>query len=219
LNYSLVLEGEAQSSAFNNSPGVPPAGQYKGTFVHFSDDGDPESDALSKAINLASAAIADCKYKDYGVGFSRDDEHEIDIVSIVLGVPAAPPPPPLPPPPPPPPPPVARSHTPYTPPPGLPDQPPPAAVTNAITLSFSPPSLGSITATVANSSDMTGQCTYDAYGLAKTHRDFTVGPKNQASLTFKGVNTGTSYHVVVNCTDATGKQTQPIGHVEQDVTF
>jgi hypothetical protein len=53
----------------------------------------------------------------------------------------------------------------------------------------------------------------------KTHRDFTVGPKNQTILTFKGVNTGTSYHVVVNCIDASGKQAQPIGHVERDVTF
>ena len=93
-----------------------------------------------------------------------------------------------------------------------------APVTDAIVLLFGPPKLGSITATVSNSSDLTAQCTYDATPF-DTHRDFTVGPKTNTSLTFNGLNTGTSYHVVVSCHDASGKQTQEIGHVEKDVTF
>jgi len=93
-----------------------------------------------------------------------------------------------------------------------------APVTNAIVLLFSPPKIGSITATVSNSSDLTAQCTYDATPFGE-QRDFTVGPKTNTSLTFNGLNTGTSYHVVVSCHDASGKQTQEIGHVEKDVTF
>jgi hypothetical protein len=96
-------------------------------------------------------------------------------------------------------------------------QPPP--VTDAIALSFGPPGFGSITATVTNSSDLTARCTYDASGLTKTHRDFTVSPQGSTDLTFNGFNTGTTYHVVVSCHDASGTQTQEIGHAEQDVTF
>jgi hypothetical protein len=99
-----------------------------------------------------------------------------------------------------------------------------APVTNAITLAFSPPNLGSITATISNSSDLNAKCTYDASAtnlplIPKTHRDFTVGPKASTDLTLNGFNTGASYHAVVSCHDASGKQTQEIGHAEQDVTF
>jgi hypothetical protein len=54
--------------------------------------------------------------------------------------------------------------------------PPPAPVENAIQLSFGPPQPGKIVATVANSSELTAKCTYDASGLTKTHRDFTIAP-------------------------------------------
>jgi hypothetical protein len=91
-------------------------------------------------------------------------------------------------------------------------------VTDAIGATFNS-NLGSFTATVTNSSALSAKCTYDATGLADTHRDFTVPPKGSTPLKFNGFNTGTSYHVVINCTDASGKQSEPIGHVDQDVTF
>src|SRR5882757_7321892 len=75
LNYSIALEGEAQADAGNRLPGVPPAGTYNGSIVRFFDYGDPEADAINKVIGLATAAINDCKYKDYGVGFLRDDRY------------------------------------------------------------------------------------------------------------------------------------------------
>jgi hypothetical protein len=95
---------------------------------------------------------------------------------------------------------------------------PPAAVTDAITLTFAPPDFGSITATVANSSDLTAKCTYDSTPF-KNHRDFTVDPHGSTPLTFSGVNLGISYHVTVSCKDASGTQQQPIGVVNQDVSF
>jgi hypothetical protein len=60
---------------------------------------------------------------------------------------------------------------------------------------------------------------YGATGLVNTHRDFTVGPKGSTSLKFNGLNTGSSYHVVIVCNDSSGKQAEPIGRVEQDVTI
>ena len=91
-------------------------------------------------------------------------------------------------------------------------------MTNAIQLSFGPPHLGSITATISNSSDLTAKCTYDSTPL-NTHRDFTVNPHGSKDETFNGINTLTNYHVVVSCHDASGKQTQEIGHQETNVTF
>jgi hypothetical protein len=97
--------------------------------------------------------------------------------------------------------------------------PAPKPVTDAISLSFGTPSLGNITATVSNSSDLNGKCTYDATGLTKTHQNFNVPAHGSTPLTFSGLNTGTSYHAVVSCLDASGKQTQPIGSDSKDVRF
>jgi hypothetical protein len=104
--------------------------------------------------------------------------------------------------------------------------PPPPLVTDAITLSFAPPKIitlippsASITATVSNSSDLTAKCTYDATPDFDSHRDFTVNPHRSTDLTFNGVATGTNYHVVVSCHDASGKQTQEIGGAVTDQPF
>jgi hypothetical protein len=117
LNYSVELEGEAQAYAGNTLPGVPAAGQYKGSVYKAKGQDDPEAAAINAAIGEAAASIKDCKYKDFGVGFVRNEAREDDTVGIALGIPAAPPPPPPPPAAPPPPPPPAA--------------PPPAAPTPA----------------------------------------------------------------------------------------
>jgi hypothetical protein len=97
-----------------------------------------------------------------------------------------------------------------------PDQ--PAPVTDAIKMSFGPPSFTSITATVTNSSALKATCTYDA-SPSSTHRDFTVPANGSTDLTFNGLSLGATYHAVVSCHDASGKQPQEIGHAETDVTF
>ncbi|BBZ70258.1 hypothetical protein [Mycobacterium paraseoulense] len=94
-----------------------------------------------------------------------------------------------------------------------------APVTNAIQLSFGPPHIGGITATVSNSSDLTATCSYHSTPIDPGIPDFTVGPHASANVPIKGFNTGTSYHVTVSCHDASGKQTQEIGHAETNVTF
>jgi hypothetical protein len=94
----------------------------------------------------------------------------------------------------------------------------PQPVTDAIKLSFGPSNGFSITATVTNSSSLKGQCTYDATP-SNTHRDFTVPPNGSTDLTFSGLGLGVSYHAVVACKDASGKQSESIGRAETDVTF
>jgi len=75
-------------------------------------------------------------------------------------------------------------------------------------------------ATISNSSDLNGKCTYDATGLTKTHQNFDVAAHGSTPLTFKGIN---NRHQLsrggVSCLDASGKQTQPIGTASQDVQF
>jgi hypothetical protein len=95
---------------------------------------------------------------------------------------------------------------------------PAAPPTNAITVKFGDPGIGSISAKVSNSSGLKANCTYDATPF-DTHRDFTVPAKGSTPLTFNGLNTFTTYHTIVVCTaDFNGAPTE-IGRVEQDVTF
>jgi hypothetical protein len=97
-------------------------------------------------------------------------------------------------------------------------------VTDAISLSFGPPQItlippsASITATVTNSSDLTGKCTYDADPL-NIHRDFTVPAHGSTDLTFNGLALGITYHAKVTCNDSSGKQKPPIGSDSKSPTF
>jgi hypothetical protein len=209
LTYSGQLEGAAQAYAhFDTDPSSNPQG-YAGQVVGFKVRDDPTNKATSEAVGQATPTIKDCTFKDFGVGMVRLDAVDLSQVTVVLGKPPAP------------------AQQPQQPPPQqqVPQDrhspaPAPAAapVSNAIQLSFGPPRLGSITATISNSSDLTAKCTYDSTPF-NTHRDFTVNPHSSTDQTFSGFNTGTSYHVVVSCHDASGKQSQEIGHAETNVTF
>ena len=90
-------------------------------------------------------------------------------------------------------------------------------VTGAIQASINP-GFGKVTVNVTNSSKLNAKCTYDATPF-DTHRDFSVNANSSTTLTFNAINTLTSYHVVISCRDASGKQAAEMGHVEQDVTF
>jgi len=94
---------------------------------------------------------------------------------------------------------------------------PAAPVTDAITATIDA-GIGSVAVNVSNSSDLNGKCTYDSTPFGK-HQNFNVPAHGSTPFTISGLNTGTNYHVTINCTDASGKQSQPIGHVEQDVRF
>ena len=193
LNYSVALEGEAQFLSGNTLPGVPPRGQYKGTFQAFGGAGDPASAAINQAVGKATPTIKDCSFKDYGVGFLRQDNvNPPDHVAVVLGQLAAPP--------------AANTTCPdgSTVPAGQQCPVKPAAttcpdgssvpagqqcpvkpaattcpdgssvpagqtcpVTNAIKASFGPPGLVKIILTVTNSSNLPAACHYDA--KAKTN--------------------------------------------------
>lgn len=85
LNYNISLESFAQQFAGNTSPGVPQDFSYVGERRQFIDKHDPANTAA--AVNQARATINDCNFKDFGVGFSRDDANEVSVTTIVLGAP------------------------------------------------------------------------------------------------------------------------------------
>ena len=238
LNYSIPLEGDAQHYIGNNLPGVPAAGQYNGTVTKISDENDPEAAAVKSLVadGNVTSAVNDCSYKDFGVGFYRPAGTEDDYVSVALGKPNAPAPaaPPQ----------AANADKPiacagYQLPPGsdcskTPNPNPPAApaapVTDAIGASFGKPGLTSLALSVTNSSAMTAACHYEADANTidplvpkQTVRDFQVAPHTTSAKphveTFNGAPTFTNYSVTITCTDASGKQTEPIGTVSLSETW
>lgn len=205
LNYSIALEGEAQSQTGNTSAGVPAAGQYNGTIRKFLATGDPAQEAINKAVGQATGAIRDCNNKDFGVGFFRVEEDEIDFVSIALGAPPAPPP---------------QAPAPEAPKPEPASAPAPAKVApkDAVRLSFDR-GLATWTANVTNSSDIAGNCTYAATNrlLPGVNRSFEIGPKGSSQFTVPAPPPLSTYNVVVSCRGPFEGQTVEFGRVEQTV--
>lgn len=252
LTYNIALEGEAQAYAGNKLPGVPPAGQYAGRVYKAMGSSDPQSAAISIAIDKAAGAIRDCSYTEFGVGFVRFEDHELDNVGIALGAPPAPAAPVQCPP---------GSTSPTVPagqqctaappvqcPPGSTSPTVPAgqqctaapkpdvqcpdgktvpaggdcpAPTNAVRVSFSK-GLGFWKVNVANSADISGQCTYNASsdnGTPGASRNFAIGAKGTADFTVPAPLLLTSYHVVTSCTGSYAGKTVEFGHDEQDVSL
>lgn len=253
LKYNIALEGEAQAAVGNRSPGVPPAGQYNGRFLTFKGFGDPQGAAIGAMMSAAAtAAVRDCSYTEFGVGFVRDEDEEDDTVALSLGAPPAPAAPVQCPP---------GSTSPTVPagqqctaappvqcPPGSTSPTVPAgqqctaapkpdvqcpdgktvpagaecpAPTDAVRVSFSK-GFGVWKVNVANSADISGQCTYKATsdnGTPGASRNFAIAAKGTAGFTVPAPLFLTSYHVVTSCTGTYAGNTVEFGHDEQDVSL
>lgn len=221
LNYNIDLEGDAQHRVSNRLPGVPAAGQYKGITVGGDSAADPTSDAITLLVNEMRGSITNCRFKDFGVGMSRNEDLETSYVSIFLGEPpaAAPAPAPVEQPRP-----IKCTGGPTIPagqtcPPKPPPAPVEAAPTNAVTLNIVREGLRA-KVTVGNTSNLRAQCTYNAtevLGLGiPVSRDFEVNPKGTTPLEFAAPLPGQTYTVVVACqAEFQGKNVE-IGRVQQD---
>jgi hypothetical protein len=227
LNYNRDLEGQAQHAAENTEDGVPPFGQYKGTFIVLQASGDHEDKQIGRVVNdpVSKLSFKDCGYKDFGVGFKRFDNTENDFVVIVLGKPDAPdavqPPQPVDPPKP------VEAAKPIPCPDGsevpagqtCPAEPAP---TDAVTMNLNRSGLTNVTATFANSSKVSGICHYDAEDVngilpGKTD-DFSIGAKATVTRTYPAPPILSTYHAVVSCTGNFNGQNIEFGHAEQDVS-
>jgi hypothetical protein len=250
LKYNIALEGEAQAAVGNRLPGVPPAGQYNGRVVTFRGFGDPQDQAIGAMMGGAAGAIRDCSYTEFGVGFVRDEDKEDDTVAVALGAPPAAPvqcppgstSPTVP---------AGQQCTAAPPvqcPPGSTSPTVPAgqqctaapkpdvqcpdgktvpaggecpAPTNAVRVSFSK-GLGFWKVNVANSADISGQCTYNATsdnGTPGASKTFAIAAKGTADFTVPAPLLLTSYHVVTSCTGSYAGKTVEFGHDEQDVSL
>jgi hypothetical protein len=122
---------------------------------------------------------------------------------------AAPPPPPPPPPPP--------QQAPPPPPP-----PPQQAPTNAISVNFEE-LIGGLRVNVNNSSNVAGNCTYDATApnslIPPLHRNFTIAANGGTSFQITAIPTGTQYNTVTVCRGNFQGKDVEIGRVELTKTF
>jgi len=95
--------------------------------------------------------------------------------------------------------------------------------TNAISPSFDGQQT-EFNVTLKNSSPLPASCNYEAVSLnsvvpSDTTRTFDVPANGSHTESFDGLKTLTKYHITINCSDSSGKQTQPLGSVNQTVTW
>lgn len=110
------------------------------------------------------------------------------------------------------------------PPPAAPAPAPAQVFTNAITASFDNTREKVFSMTVNNSSPLPASCKYEAKSLnplapSDTTRTFNVAANGSDTETFNGLKTFSKYKITVTCTDSSGKQSQPLGSVNQTVTW
>ena len=220
--YSGALEGAAQAYARSENVLDGQPGGYDGNTVAFLGSGDPQAAAINSAYTRgAGGLISNCDYTEFGVGFVRHEDREVDVVTIVFGKPNA-----------------AKVDTVPVPVPVPATKPcegsdpvavgtdcpvvKPKVVTNAISATFDNSAPTTFRATVKNSSALPASCDYKAVGPLKntTTRTFAVPPNGSATESFSGVATLghiAKYDITIKCTDSSGTQTEPLGDVSETV--
>jgi hypothetical protein len=202
LKYSSVLENAAQAWARNQGVVT-----YLGKKTILIGQGDPAAAATNKALDQARSTIGDCAYTEFGVGFNRWADTELDWVTIALGTPA---------------PEAPRPNAPATEAPGsVPSPtptPPKVAPTDAIRVSFDKGIQWTVN--VTSTADIPGACTYAATNplLPGSNRTFDITPNGTASFVVLAPPPFSTYHVVVSCSGPFDGGTVEFGHVEKDVS-
>ena len=103
---------------------------------------------------------------------------------------------------------------------------PKPAETDAISASFSPPTIRSIDFVVGNRSSLPAVCEYAATTNSlnpliqrRTVRSIRVAPHSFHTETFVGPRTFTRYEINMVCGDVSGQQTAPLGQVKTSVVW
>jgi len=116
---------------------------------------------------------------------------------------------------------IPDSPAPAPPPAPAPAPAPAVAPSNAVQVNFTRSGLNE-NVNVTNTADLAGQCTYNANDvngiLPPAHRDFGIGAKGNAQLSFPAPPPLSTYHVVVSCHGTFNGQDVEFGHVERDVS-
>lgn len=195
-------------------------GGYNGKTRMFLGFGDPQAAAINDAYKGgAGELISNCEYTEFGVGFIRAEDVEIDTVAIIFGAPAsaaaqAPPPPASPSPQVPCP---AGSITPTVPIGGVcVDAPPP---TNQVSVSFAKGLMWTVT--VKNASSIAGTCTFTSTGPGGglSNKTFNIGANGSASFQVAPPLPFATYNVVTSCRGLFNGKDIEFGHNEQKVSL
>ena len=229
LTYSTALEEAAQRYA-RSERREDARPLYNGTSFAFLGSGDPQNAAiLSAFVRGARNSVSDCSNIDFGVGFIRHEDREVDVVTIVFGQPsrsegtaaapeAGPVPQPVPPVPCP-----AGSPTPTVPAGGTCAPGPPS--TNSVTMAVSGASFGKIDVTLTNSADVDASCAYTAtpvsnpLGILPTiNRTVAVKAKGTATLNENSPPPLSTYRLTVSCTGNFNGKSVGLGNPGRDVS-
>lgn len=224
--YSGVLEGAAQTYARSENPVDGQPGGYNGRTLAFLGSGDPQADAINSAYKRgAGGLIGNCDFTEFGVGFVRYEDREVDVVTIVFGAPpkAAP-----------------KVDSPVVPqttpcqgsapvPVGTPcpvvAKEVPLPSPDSITMSVANAG-GKINVTFTNSSDVAGSCDYvatptsfDPLGVLPTiNKTVQVKAKGTGALNGeKAPPPLATYHLAATCTGTVNGQSVPLGNPQADI--
>jgi hypothetical protein len=206
-----LLEGAAQTYARSENP-VDGQPGYNGRTLAFLGSGDPQAAAINSAYTRgAGNVITNCDFTEFGVGFIRHEDREVDVVTMVFGAPAAPAPAA---------PPVVDTKPEEKPAPAADPAPAPVAPKDAVTMRIAIAGL-SANVDIASSASIPGSCSYTATAplLPTVRRTVDLAPNGSASLTLPAPPPLSTYHVVLSCKGQFNGQTVEFGHVEQDVTL
>jgi hypothetical protein len=201
LIYNGDLQGIAQDYARNEDPaGVQTTGNYNGTRVGFLGSGDPQARALTSAYERgAGGFLSKCDFTDFGVGFIRYDDREVDVVTIVFGKPPA----------------AALKPAEVPPVVAPPVVVPPVVVPPVVvpeekkpleppTVDFNP-IFGGVAATITDHSGVASKCTYNS---SIVNRDFSLPANGSATVNIVPlVPLGIDYDVHVKCDNGTSLDT------------
>jgi hypothetical protein len=228
LVYNPVLEDAAQKYARSENQGDARPNNYPFRTDAYLGSGDPQLAAIGSAYNRgAHTSIIDCSFTEFGVGFIRHDDREVDVVTIVFGQPSvsdgsagavAPPvvTPPVPP---------VQCPT------GSPTPTVPAGQicappsTDSVTMAVSGAGPGRINVTLTNGAAIDASCAYTATpknnlgGILKPiNKTVAVKAKDTATLNEPSPFLGSTYHLSVSCTGTFNGNNVDLGHPEKDVS-
>lgn len=227
LVYNPRLQDAAQKYARSEDPGDARPNDYPFRTDAFLGSGDPQLNAIYSAYNRgAHSSIVDCSFTEFGVGFVRHEDREVDVVTIVFGQPSMPdgtPPASSPAPAPAPAPPVqcpASSST-ATVPAGQTCAP----STHSVTVAITKAGFGKIDVTLTNGADVDASCAYTATPLSNplgilptVKKTVAVKAKGTVTLNENAPPPTTTYTVSVPCTGTFNGASVALGDSAQTVS-
>lgn len=224
LVYNPLLEDAAQKYARSENRGDAVPNDYPYRTDAYLGSGDPQDAAIGSAYNRgARTSIIDCSFTEFGVGFIRHDDREVDVVTVIFGEPSTSDATPVAP---------AQDPSPAAPvqcptfssTPTVPAGQACAPSTNSVAVVITKAGLGKVNVALTNSADIDASCAYSAVPLGNAAGilptiDKTVAVKGKGTviLNENAPPPTITYQVSVPCTGIVNGRNVVMGTSSQTV--